>query len=144
MNPIIEITSIWEDEHLFEVQFFASNGKFSGVVDCYTLRSEIEEFAKLITGFPKSLNDEVEFTTGPNDTMSYFSVVFRCIDNKGHVNVRVKVNHIVTYSNLPKENYFSEFDISVDPASIDRFTASLHELSKCELGTVKAVLLGTT
>lgn len=144
MENKIEITSIWEDESLFEVKVFATNGFFSGTAYCYTTREEMEKLGKLLTGYPKTLTDEISFSTGPHDNFSFFSLALKCIDKSGHIKARVTVAHIVTYGNAPQEKYLSEFDLEIEPAGIDAFSTSLQELAKADLGEIKAILKGRT
>jgi len=142
MRSKLEIKSIWEDDDLFEVEVFASNGRFSGTANCYTLRSEIKLFGEMVDGFPKSLKDKVAFSSSDSNTLSYFSVQLRCIDRSGHVNARIKIAHIIHYSNGKQENDVAEFDMSIEPASVDRFSRSLKKLSECEIGAMSATLIG--
>lgn len=140
MKSVIEISSIWEDESLFEVKISASNGKFGGEARCYTLRDEIQKLAGEIKDFPKSITSQVEFSTYSGDDFSYFTMKFTCMDGSGHISVRIKIADIVTYSNAPQTNSIAEFNIAVESAAIDSFSAALRELSKAPVGTVKAVL----
>ncbi len=145
MDSKLEITSIWEDDDgLFEVRVEASNGLFSGTADCYTDRETIGELSLAIEGFPKRIDQEVRFTTGERDDLSFFSLFFKCKDSSGHVILRVKVAHIESYTNASKERYISEFDIPLEASAIDVFARSLNALSKSKLGEVKATLRGNT
>ncbi len=142
MEPAISIESIWEDESLLEVRIIASNGLFSATSDCYTNRDEIEKLATLIEGFPKKIGQEVQYTTGENDSISYFTLNLKCKDGSGHIIARVKIAHIVSYTNSEQENYVSEFDLRVEASGIDNFVSSLKKLSKAKLGEVEAKLYG--
>lgn len=144
MDSKLEIISIWEDEDLFEVKVIASNGSFSGISDCYTNREEIAKLSEDIDGFPKSIDQEVCFTTGEREDLSYFSLFFKCRDGAGHVVLRVKVAHIVSYTNTAQVKDISEFDIQLEASAIDAFARSLNALSKSKLGSVNAILLGKT
>ena len=144
MSNKIEIRSIWEDESLLEVNIEASNNLFSGTTNCYTNRDEIEELGNLLAGYPKSLNETVNFTTGESDDISFFSLIFKVINGSGHISVRVKVAHIQTYTNTEQENYLSEFDLFVEPAAIDVFASKLKALSKSSIGDITATLNGKT
>ena len=145
MDSKLEIMSIWEDhDGLFEVRVKASNGLFSGTADCYTNRETIGELSEAIEGFPKSIDQEVRFTTGERDDLSFFSLFFKCKDGSGHVILRVKVAHIESYTNALDQKYISEFDILLEASAIDAFARSLNALSKSNLGAVKAILRGKT
>ncbi len=51
MESQLVVSSIWEDESLFEISIFGSNGQFSGQADCYTNREEIDLLGKLLEKF---------------------------------------------------------------------------------------------
>ena len=144
MHPAIKLSSVWEDEDLFEVAIHASNNKFCGEARCYTTRDEIEKLSQAIDRFPKSTTDEVQFSTYSSDDFSYFSFHLLTMDGSGHVVVRVKVADIVTYSNARPDNNVVEFDLMVEPAAIDTFSGELSKLSKAKIGAVMAVLNGKT
>jgi hypothetical protein len=144
MESKLVIKSIWEDEDLFEVQIAASNGLFSGIANCYTLRSEMSKLGELVHGFPKNSDDQVSFTTYGNNNFSYFSIFFKCKDLSGHVVARIKVAHIVNYSDGTREDYLSEFDMEAEPAAIDIFSSSIAQLAGAKIGEISAVLQGKT
>ena len=144
MLPTIKISSVWEDEDLFEISIYASNSKFCGEARCYTTREEIRKLSEVIECFPRSPTSDIHFSTYSSDNFSYFSLHFLCIDGSGHIIVRVKVADIlVSYNAYPVKN-FAEFDIAVEPASIDIFSRGLSILSSAVIGDVTAVLDGKT
>lgn len=144
MHPAITITSVWEDDDLFEVAIRACNNKFCGEACCYTTRDDIRKLSEAIDRFPKSTADEVRFSTHSSDNFSHFSFHFLCTDGLGHVVVRVKVADIVIYSNALPDNNIAEFDLVVEPAAIDTFSSELSKLSKAKIGDAMAVLNGKT
>ncbi|RYY74193.1 MAG: hypothetical protein EOO52_15125 [Gammaproteobacteria bacterium] len=144
MERKIEIESVWEDDDLFEVKVFASNGSFSGLACCYTQREAILEFANSLSGFPKEQTQTVNFSTGENENFSYFSFSCKCTGKSWNIVARIKVAHIVVDSALPKKEYFSEFDLSIEPSAIDSFVSSLKSLAASEIGSVKAILKAKT
>ena len=144
MKPYLSIKSIWEDESLFEVRVTASNGSFSGAADCYTNRDEIIKLAESVEGFPKRIGQVVTFTTSEREDLSFFTLQFKCVDGSGHIVMRVKVAHIVSYSNAEQEKCISEFDIKVEASSIDTFVKSVKSLAMEGLGEVRAILHGNT
>lgn len=144
MASKIEFKSIWEDSDLFEVRISASNDCFSGIADCYTIRSEIKKLGELLKGFPKSIDAKCSFSTFGSEDYSYFNLDFKCTDGSGHVKVRVKVVHSILYSNAKTEYYSSEFDIDVEPSKIDIFVPQLIKLAETGIGEVTAILEGKT
>lgn len=141
MKALIRLVSIWEDDDLFEVCINATNGKFSGESNCYSTREEIQHFAKILTGFPKQVPDTIEFSTGPQENNSYFTIELRTIGGLGQVSARVKINETVIYSNAPAKYSIAEFDISpIEASSIIEFSNQLSRLLDSEIGNCEAVL----
>ena len=142
MKGFIRINSLWDNEESFGVRINASNGQFSGIADCYSTRDDIKELATLLTEYPRKIDSVVEFTTGESDNMSFFSLKFFCVDHSGHILVRVKMCHHLVYSNGPSksEHYMAEFDIPVEPWSIDQFVKTLMRVANDEVGGVLAEL----
>ena len=140
MESKLEIKSIWEDDHLFEIQVFASNGLFSGMANCYTLRKEMKKLSDFLKGFVFTNGEELDFSTGQNDTHSYFNLNIKQVDNVGHLVARIRIAHICTYSNAAQERNYCELEIPVVAASIDSFARALSKLSESELGKVTAIL----
>jgi|APLak6261661892_1056031.scaffolds.fasta_scaffold93545_1 hypothetical protein len=144
MEHYLNIKSIWEDDDLFEIRVTASNSRFSGQADCYTNREHMGSLASLIDGFPKKMGQEVTFTTGESDDLSYFTISLKCIDHSGHVTARVKIAHIVTYSNAPQEKDIAEFQFGVEALAIDMFVRNIKRLATAQIGEVNATLNGKT
>jgi hypothetical protein len=142
MSNKLEITSVWEDDDLFEVKVRASNGDFSGAAKCYAQRKELMELALSLEGFPKSPDHKVNYS-GEDENFSFFTLFFSC-NSSWKLNVRIKIANIITYSNAPKVNNVVEFDMAIEPAALDSFASSLKVLAKAEIGTVKSVLNAKT
>lgn len=141
MKRKIEITSIWEDPDLFEIQIIGSNGKFSGETNCYTQREEFAKLGKLLDEFELKVGNEVKYSTFHSSEFSYFTIIVRCIDITGLINVRTIIAHNLSISNAPNENYKVEFDFDIDPASLDRFAKEIQNVANSDLGKISAILL---
>jgi hypothetical protein len=142
--PGVYLSSVWEDEDLFELEIHASNGRFTGKARCYTTREQVAQLARAVDRFPKSTSDTLCFSTRAGGNFSYFSLDFRCVNGRGEVVVRVKVAEIVHISNAPGTDDVVEFDLGVEPASIDNFAAELAALAKATIGEKPAVLHAKT
>jgi hypothetical protein len=140
----VYLSSVCEDEDLFQVEIRASNGRFTGKARCYTTREQIAELARCVDGFPKSTSDAFHFSTHSGDNFSYFGLNFRCVDGRGGVVARVKVADIVRFSNSPRTIDMVEFDLGVEPASIDIFANELVELAEAKIGEKPAILHAKT
>lgn len=144
MDSKIIIESIWEDEDLFEVRVSGGSKGFSGIADCYTNRTTIKNLAVSLEGYPKKIGDEISFTSGENQSQSYFALHFKCKGGSGHVSVRVNISYIDNFMNGPEETYKAEFELEVERAAIDRFSKSLAALSESKLKDVRSELNGKT
>ncbi len=140
--PALEIRSIWEDDGIFEISVRARNGAFCGECRCYTTREEMKKLAAAITGFPRTVADEVRFSTCSSDSFAHFGVHIFCTDGSGHTVARVKIADVVHYSNARPVNNLAEFDLPAEPAAIDAFVRELAELSTAGVRAVTAVLNG--
>jgi len=145
MNPKLEMEIIWEDEHMIKVKVFACNDLFSGSADCYTSRTDIEDFAQTVSGYPKTIDDQVSFGTGdsePDAKMSNFLCTFKPTHRTGHYMANINIYHVITYSGSHKESSSVDLEFGIEPASIDIFVTSLNTLSLKPRGEFKAVLNG--
>jgi hypothetical protein len=133
-KPGVYLTSVWEDEDLFELEIHASNGRFTGKARCYTTRDQIAQLAHSVDRFPQATSDTFGFSTHAGENSSYFSLDFRCINGLGYVVARVKVAEIIHISNASGTDDIVEFDLNVEPASIDIFAAALAALAQAEIG----------
>lgn len=143
-KPGVYLSSVWEDDDLFELEIRASNGRFTGRARCYTTREKIAKLAICIERFPKSASDAFLFSTSSGDKFAYFGLDFRCVDGRGSVVVRVKVADIVHFSNARGTNDVVEFDLGVEPASIDNFANELAALAQAKIGEKAAILHAKT
>jgi len=143
-RPGVYFSSVWEDDDLFQVEICAGNGRFAGTARCYTTREQFTELARGVDGFPKSTSDAFHFYTHSGDNFSYFGFNFRCVDGRGGVVVRVKVADIVRFSNCLGTDDIVEFDLGVEPASIDNFANELFALAKAAIGENPAILHAKT
>ncbi len=139
-SQLVVSSIIWEDESLFEISIFGSNGQFSGQADCYTNREEIDLLGKLLEKFPRNTKDEFEFKSRSTPDLSYFSIHAFCIDNSGHTMFAVTIAHIESFTNVRNENYKVNFDMKVEPQAICNFGMQLQRLAVNPLGKTKAVL----
>ncbi|GLS83748.1 hypothetical protein [Paraferrimonas haliotis] len=140
MESRIEISSIWEDECLFEIRINGTNGTFAGQADCYTSRNEIEKLGKILEKFPSSVTDTLEFASRAKPDLSYFSMSGFCTDSCGHTLLAITIAHIVSFTNVRDENYKVNFDLKVEPQSINHFGRQLQRIAEEPIGTTEAVL----
>jgi hypothetical protein len=140
MESKLVVSSIWEDEELFEISIFGSNGSFSGQADCYTTRDKIKQLGNTLESFPCSVNDQFEFTTRETEDLSFFSISGFCIDGAGHTLFAITIAHIESFTNVRNENYKVNFDLKVEPQAINIFGKLLLSVANEPLAKTKAVL----
>ena len=139
MNHSIDICSVWEDIDLFEINIKANGGSFSGSTNCYSTRENLSKLSEDLEGFPKSLNDEYVFSTGPHDS-SYFTLKFECINSVGHIAIKIKIHEKQYHLNTRYIYNEVSFESEVEPSSIDNFLKELKHLCKSEIGSMIASL----
>ena len=144
MESKLVVSSIWEDEDLFEIRISGSNGTFAGKADCYTNRNEIEKLGMVMERFPSSVSDTFEFTTSPRPDISYFSVSGFCVDSAGHTLLSITIAHIEMFTNTRNEDYRVNFDLKVEPHAINMFGKQLQRIATEPLAKSEAILRNAT
>jgi hypothetical protein len=130
MNPGIQLKIIYSDDDLLLVRVRCSNGGFSGETQIYTGLNELEHIAKLLRGFPETINDIREVQLGSFDPKCAGGGVrlrFYCINSAGRTSVET------TIESSPERStgcFFgmSKFNISFEPAAIDLFLPALEHI----------------
>lgn len=138
-KSFLELNIIWKDEHMFELQVTATNGRYSGMTEVYAQSKSLEEFAKTLYRFPND-NEKLFYEAGEKDSYSYFSMKFYCIDSAGHIGLEVNLEENVATEFRHEEKDKLKLEIIVEPAAIDNFQKELLRLATQQEG--KAVLLG--
>ncbi|GBL06357.1 hypothetical protein KUL10_37070 [Glaciecola sp. KUL10] len=139
VNEIV-VSSIWEDEDLFEVCVRGNNGSFSGQADCYTVREEINRLGELLETFPITVKDKFEFSSRAKDDLSFFKIAGMCTDNSGHTLLAITIAHIESFSNARNEDFRVNFDLKVEPQVINNFGKQLRQIAVEDIGKTEAVL----
>ncbi|MFN5308813.1 MAG: hypothetical protein ACK5C0_05105 [Candidatus Kapaibacterium sp.] len=138
-KSFLELKSIWNDEHIFELKVIVSNNIFSGETEVYDQYERISEFAKKLVDYPKD-NKILFYEAGKKDSYSYFSMKYYPIDKSGHIGVEINIESNVPTFYRPEEKYKLKLEIVVEPSAIDTFQKELLHLAKNEDGT--AILFG--
>lgn len=131
--PYALLEVVWYDEDMQEIQFSASNGRFSGQTSFYTAIDELKACANHIAGFPGSQEDKREYEFGSPDLRGYggAKLELSCNDALGHITVTVTICTKPLEEGLPLET--STFSIKTVPSAVDSFVATLRNM-KCEVG----------
>jgi hypothetical protein len=120
----LDVSVVWKDPDLIEVRVLASNGWFSAVSQFYEEHEALSDFAKIIDGFPSSVEDQREFVLGSMDPDHFgggTKLTFRCRDRVGHVVLGISLrNH-----GSGEFEGSADFEFPVEPAAIAGFAARM-------------------
>jgi hypothetical protein len=154
-NPELSFETVYQDEHLIQIEVKASNGRYAGATTFYVGSdgAELSDFAKEILGFPQYIGQDVRHDFGFSQDehkekengsvlkrdMSFVGLNFFCVDKQGHAAVDI----ILIEDNWREREAAVEkasFELQFDPAALDLFVQELLVLAKTKSG--KATLKG--
>ncbi len=139
-KSFIELKAIWKDDHMFELDITATNGRFLGTTQVYDTTESLSRFAESLFRFPKDKNQlPLLHEAGIKNGYAYFSMKFYCLDPAGHIGVQLSMEaNDSNYRSKEKDNVTLE--MLVEPNAIDNFQRELMYLAKNQEGT--AILIG--
>lgn len=122
MNPGIQITVIYTDQHLLQVEVKASSLAFAACVDTYVDHFRLKAVAEELRGFPRDPTDSRRVELTENVSFS-----FSVLDGVGHVMVKVELES----DGFSKSVFCGKamFNIGIEPAAIDDFVHQLADLT---------------
>lgn len=131
MEPNLEIKFLESEPS--KIWLKACSDGFAGETEQYLNPQSLRELAEQLTGFPKSISEEVTFELGKEtSSLGYCKLTFRCIDLAGHTSVSVLISN---------ENSFeAKFTMQFESLSLDTFTTAI--IVAIENGDGVAVLQG--
>lgn len=131
MRNKINLSIVYVDAHLFEIEFYISNeinftsGSFYQGKDS----PELKDFASKLISFPINIDDKVSFEIGKiennSNDLGYLLLDIQCYEQTGQASIHVKTSN----NQPPPFSSFVEFYIRTDPASINRLGAMIHNLN---------------
>lgn len=130
----LRLEIIWKDDDMVELQAFASNGRYSGTTEIYTTSEHLLELANSIQGFPKRVEDAVEFRAGETDSYAFLSLRFYCIDGAGHTAVLVSMEENVPNDFRPAEKDRVCLELEYEPGCIDQFQKDIFQMALNKTG----------
>ncbi len=138
-NSYLKFEVIWKDEHMFEIDVLASNGRFKGNCQVYETSNSLLQFAMNLKGFPDGRENLIH-KFGKKDSYSFFEMRFYQIGLTGIVGVQIEME-----GNVPSDWRIEEkekliMELIVEPNAVDNFQKELVNLAKTEDG--KAELIG--
>lgn len=134
-KSFLELKVIWKDDHMFEMQVTASNGRYSGITEVYDTTDSLAAFANSLYGFPK---DEAVLVheAGEMDGYAYFQMKFYPFGHAGHIGVQVSMEENILPPYREIEKVKLKLEIVVEPHAIDVFQKALAQLARKQEGIV--------
>lgn len=127
------------DDDYLGIVIKISNGKYAGYTRIYAGLSDLSDLAKVLEGFPETVEDKREFTFGyerSRDVVGgYCHLVFKTWDRVGHTEI------IATMEDDKRDSLATaEIPVrSIEASAYDRFVEQLRKIEKERHGS--AVLL---
>lgn len=140
MKNKLSLEIIWQDPDMVELKIIAANDEFSGATEVYTIYEDIIKLAKSLEGFPKSVNDTVNFSAGEKDSYAYASMRFYCFTASGHTATRIELESNVATEYRDEEKDRIQLELQFELAALDSFVLQLQKIVNNHEG--KAVLSG--
>lgn len=127
---------IWKDDHIFEMEIFADNGRYSGTIEVYESSSQLMDFANELSRFPFE-KETITNSYGEADSESYFKMDFYKVSPAGKCGVKITMEEDVTteHKNVVKDSLIME--LIIEPNAIDEFYKELKFLSVKEKGSAE-------
>jgi len=125
------------DPDYLGIEIFASSARFSRAAKIYAGLDVLTRFAKLLSGFPKSRDDERRYAFGTKDdgiAGGYCALRFYCRDGAGHAAVEVEFEDDDRYHSEASAT-FTMFPVLA--AEIDSFVAQLKSIERARSGEAK-------
>ena len=125
MEKGVQISYLWHDNDVTELQLRVWNGEFGGQTNVYIGTGGLREIAAMLKGFPRTPSDTRELTLGlfgPQFAGGAMGINFSCKDLAGHVEAWVRIEGDHSKRSPPETVNLA---VSVEPAAIDLFTAEL-------------------
>ncbi len=120
----------YEEPHHLQLEFFVTNGGFSGNTDIYCNASDLNEIGRALRSFPKRIDDEYRYEYGSEgpDSYNYFLLRVYTFDSVGHSAVQFSINNNCTEPNEGRVR----FSIRADVASVNRLGELFENFAKLE------------
>jgi hypothetical protein len=131
----LKLEIIWKDDDMVELRAFASNGRYCGTTEVYTTAQELIELATRVEGFPKKVDDVVEFRAGAKQGYAFLDLIFNCVDGSGHTALLVSMEENVPTFHRPAEKHEVRLELRCEPGSIDQFQKDLLEMGATRTGS---------
>ncbi len=122
----------YEEPYHLQLEFFVSNGSFSGNADIYCNTEDLKTIGQALRNFPSKLDDEFRYEIGsenPEDRQYlYFLMKAYTTDSVGHCAIQFAID--INGDELNKSS--CRFSIQADASSINRLGVLFEKFAKLE------------
>lgn len=132
----LKLEVIWKDEHMFELQVTANNGRYSGITEVYEVSDSLLRFVNELNEFPFK-KDKVIHSLGKKDCYAYFEMEFYKIGLTGKCGLLITMEENVETEYRKKEKDKLSMELIIEPNSIAIFCQELKLLAEKEDGVAE-------
>lgn len=122
----------YEEPYHIQLEFFVSNGSFSGNVDFYCNAEDLKTIGRALQNFPSKIDDEYRYELGSENPQDrwymYFLLRAYTINSLGHCAIQFAINK----NTVEPHEGICRFSIEADAASINRLGVLFQRFSKLE------------
>jgi hypothetical protein len=122
----------YEEPHILNLVFTASNGTFEGDLEYYCNAEDLVEIGEALRSFPRKMPDEYSYELGSlraeDRCAYYFALRAYTTDKSGHCALQVVIDN---RRDRPNEGA-CRFSIKAEPSSVNRLGHLLLTFSKLE------------
>lgn len=122
----------FEEPYHLQLEFFVSNGSYSGHTDIYCNAEDLKTIGRALRNFPSKIDDEYRYELGsenPEDRWHlYFLMRAYTTDSVGHCAIQFAIS--INGDELNESS--CRFSIAADAASINRLGVLFEKFSKLE------------
>ncbi len=137
MTHSLQIVVTDSDADYLGIEIVASSSRFAGATRVYAALDELTRFAEVLSGFPKSPDDERQYVFGTKDVNmagGYCALRFYCRDAAGHAAVEIEFEDDGRYYSEASAA-FTMFPVLA--AEIDKFAAALKSIERTRSGEAR-------
>jgi hypothetical protein len=138
-QSILSLEVIWKDEHMLELEVFASNKFFKGITQVYDKAECLYQLSEQLLKFSNN-SQPVFYESGEKDSYGYFSLRFYPVNSIGVTGVQIHLEENVLTEYRPEEKSKLTLEILTELSAIDEFQRFLKTMSVKQSG--KAQLNG--
>ena len=138
-QSFLSLEVIWKDEHMLELEVFASNMFFKGVTHVYDQAESLHQLSEQLLNYSNN-SQPVFYESGQKNSYAYFSLRFYPVSPTGVIGVQIHLEEKVPTQYRPEEKSKLTLEVLTEPSAIDEFQKLLKTMAEKQSG--KAQLNG--